>query len=670
VPSILQKFPWYWHRLRAMGPNEIALRLQKKAHQLADAKYKPLRGLPLEPQDCFPRLPKKMDAPGELLAALERNVTEILRGDWRAFGHLPISMGDPPRWHFDNLVGQDRKSSRVFFKLDHRAQPGGADIKVIWEPSRWYQLVRLAMAAWLLDHSRAQEKCVEWLHDWARNNPPFRGLNWTSGLETGIRLIQYTWIDSFLSAAGVPNKTLDELRRQILPPHLWYTWRYKSFGSSANNHLIGELAGIILTLARWPELSKISAPLKEVAALWEKEILAQFAEDGGNNEQALGYHLFSWEFCWQTQRAIESAGSRVSERVTERLIKAGRFYSEIRPENDNWDYGDSDNAFVTPLFAEEANAAREWWRWFNHSASSAALQFWWGDFSRSAPVPGAATSDNPARSNSRRTGTHVTERPTTGALPSWQIFSNSGYAVFRSEDWFARFDFSPLGYLSMAPHGHADALHLSVWFRAEPLIIDPGTGAYYAEKRIRNYLASWAAHNSPHLRSAPIEHPRRLGTFLWGPPHAMPGAKLISPQSILAEITLPYGRASRKITFVPETNSLRIEDSFLHPGKESVVATRWKFAPASHVKSISPGEFRVTSNSRSIWLRTSTSWKMTRSYNPPSELFGKTFSNSASLKSAPLDSIVSPAFRHLATSAYLVLEANGEGPFELMISPG
>src|SRR3954462_14220841 len=125
-----------------MGPNEIALRLQKKAHQLADAKYKPLRGLPLEPQDCFPRLPKKMDAPGELLAALERNVTEILRGDWRAFGHLPISMGDPPKWHFDNLVGQDRKSSRVFFKLDHRAQPGGADIKVIWEPSRWYQLVR------------------------------------------------------------------------------------------------------------------------------------------------------------------------------------------------------------------------------------------------------------------------------------------------------------------------------------------------------------------------------------------------------------------------------------------------------------------------------------------------------------------------------------------------
>ena len=68
-----QKLPWYWHRLRAMRANEIALRLQKKAHQLADAKYKPPRGLTLDPKNCFPALPKRGDAPGELLVGEGRN---------------------------------------------------------------------------------------------------------------------------------------------------------------------------------------------------------------------------------------------------------------------------------------------------------------------------------------------------------------------------------------------------------------------------------------------------------------------------------------------------------------------------------------------------------------------------------------------------------------------
>ncbi|HEV8544200.1 MAG TPA: heparinase II/III family protein [Verrucomicrobiae bacterium] len=668
-----------------MSPSEITLRLQKKAHQIADARYHPRHDLALDPIDCFPLRPKREDAPGELLVLLERNVDEILRSQWKAFGHLPMTLSDPPAWQYDNLAEVTRKSSKPFFKLDHRAQPNGADIKVIWEPNRWYQLVRLAMAAWLLDHGRAQEKCIEWLHHWARDNPPFTGLNWTSGLETGIRLVQYTWIDSFLCAAGVPHKTLDELRGQILTPHLWYTWRYKSFGSSANNHLIGELAGIILALVRWPELSKISSPLKNVAAIWEREVLAQFAEDGGNNEQALGYHLFSWEFCWQTQRALQSAGYEVSKSVGERIIRAGEFYCQIKPEDDVWDFGDSDNAFVTPLFDQETNAAREWWRWFNDSDSSPALKFWWGDFcpegtteSRGSAVPsGLQVSshskpgvETPDYSRLSLRDKDARRRTLGSSLPAgWVVFPDSGYAIFHSEDWFARFDFSALGYLSMAPHGHLDALHVSIWFRGEPVIIDPGTGAYYAEKEIRNYLAGWSAHNSPHLRNPPVDFPRRLGVFLWGLPHEQPTFKEISAHEILAEVPLPYGRVSRALTFVPETNLFRITDRFAHPDNPSPVVSRWKFPTESHLKTIGTGDLLLNARGCSIRLRTS-SWPMARSYNPPHELSRDTFSTSRPLQNVPTECIVSPAFRSLAAAPYLILEANGEGPFELTISPG
>ena len=56
-----------------------------------------------------------------------------------------------------------------------------------------------------------------------------------------------------------------------------------------------------MATARWPELAKCGASLEELRRLWEHEVLAQVAEDGGNKEQALNYQLFSWEFCWQAQ---------------------------------------------------------------------------------------------------------------------------------------------------------------------------------------------------------------------------------------------------------------------------------------------------------------------------------------------------------------------------------
>src|SRR5262245_35069743 len=168
--SKLSKIPWYWHRLWAMSPREVLLRVEKKGHQFADRKYTPPAELALDATGHFPKLPDKNAAPQELLRGLRTNLEEIRKGQWRAFGHLPLKVDDPPPWHADNLVAKDLRSSENAFKLDHRAQPDGADIKVLWEPNRWYQLVRLAMAAWLQDDSKAQEKCVEWLHDWSTQN--------------------------------------------------------------------------------------------------------------------------------------------------------------------------------------------------------------------------------------------------------------------------------------------------------------------------------------------------------------------------------------------------------------------------------------------------------------------------------------------------------------------
>src|SRR5205814_875963 len=93
---------WYWHRLRAMGPAEIAAHGRRRLYQGRDARQLPdWSGLSLEPTGSFPKLPSTGAAPFALREALRRDAHDILAGRWKAFGHLDIQVEDPPRWQKD-----------------------------------------------------------------------------------------------------------------------------------------------------------------------------------------------------------------------------------------------------------------------------------------------------------------------------------------------------------------------------------------------------------------------------------------------------------------------------------------------------------------------------------------------------------------------------------------
>src|SRR5437867_1433080 len=179
---------WYWHRLRAMSLAEMGGHLRKKIYQFTDArKHRDWAAVRLESSGLFPKLPDPATAPAVLREALQRDAERILAGRWRAFGHLELKVDDPPQWHMDYLVGKDLATDESAFKLNHRELPGGADIKLIWELSRWYELVRLAQAAYVLGDKQAGQICVRWLEDWVARNPPDLGRNWTSALAAGTR---------------------------------------------------------------------------------------------------------------------------------------------------------------------------------------------------------------------------------------------------------------------------------------------------------------------------------------------------------------------------------------------------------------------------------------------------------------------------------------------------
>ena len=79
----------------------------------------------------------------------------------------------------------------------------------------------------------------------------------------------------------------------------------------------------------------------------ERETLTQFHADGGNFEQALNYHFYSWEFCWEAAQALDAVGELTAsrrERIHGRLGKSARLFREVQVPSAPWDYGASDDA--------------------------------------------------------------------------------------------------------------------------------------------------------------------------------------------------------------------------------------------------------------------------------------------------------------------------------------
>jgi uncharacterized heparinase superfamily protein len=108
-------------------------------------------------------------------------------------------------------------------------------------------------------------------------------------------------------------------------------------------------------------------------------------------------------------------------------------------------------------------------------------------------------------------------------IPNYKIRQNSkfypeeGHFIFRKQtnenEIYMHFDAAPLGYLSIAAHGHADALSFILHLNGNPIFIDSGTYSYHVAKEWREYFVSTMAHNTVCINNQ--DQSNHVGDTMW-----------------------------------------------------------------------------------------------------------------------------------------------------------
>jgi len=515
IAEMKKRFGWRLNRLRCMTPAEISHRVARALATRAErAGLLGAGGVPAPDLAPTPRFwvhtTAKVDA-APYLAAADR----IAAGRLDIFALRNADLGSPPRWNRDPKTGVE--APLCFGKLlDYRNPRLVGDIKYLWEPNRHLHLVTLAQAHALSGDPRYFHVLRQHLEDWFDMCPYRKGPNWTSALEAAIRLIN--WSIAWQLLGGVRSALFESvegarLRQRWLESvhqHAQFVRGHFSLDSSANNHLIGEAAGLFVAALTWPHWSGTREWLKAAKTILEREALLQNAPDGVNREQAVAYQQFVLDLLLFTLLAGKANGQWFSVAYESRIEAMLEYLASIMDAGGNVPMlGDSDDGAVARL-AEGGNFSP-----YRSLLASGAILLGRGDFKVKA-----GALDDKTRWLMGEQADRLFDGQCTAEtqLPVRQAFPQGGYYIlgcdFESESEIRLIaDAGPLGYQTIAAHGHADALAFTLSVGGLEFLIDPGTFAYHAEAPWRRYFRGTSAHNT--LSVDGLDQSQSGGNFMW-----------------------------------------------------------------------------------------------------------------------------------------------------------
>ena len=512
------RLAWYARRLGRMSPAEIAWRAREQALRRGWRSRQVLPGAtaalpPLTAAEALPVRPFTTVLPPELAnrvpdaarAAIVADAERLLKGEWEMLGAVRTDMVQPD-WFWDPVTGRRSSPDAYAFSLNQRDEAAVGNIKQVWEVNRLQHLTLLSTAWFLTGQEAYAQRVADQLRSWLRENPFLSGVNWTSGIELGVRLINLAWIRRLLDSwPGVVDlfEHSETTVRQIRW-HQEYLAAFESRGSSANNHVIAEAAGQLAASCAFPWFPESERWRRDAASLLARSLASNTFPSGVNRELASDYHGFVFELGVFAAAEAFAAGAPVSA-DTWRLLcamadaMAALVDARVQPPRQ----GDSDEGRVVLLddpghnrwpallsLADGVFCRLPWWPTVRQEAGGVLLS--------SLAGGGREVSGRPSARQDR--------------------FADAGLSILRTDpasppELWCRCDGGPHGFLSIAAHAHADALSVEVRYGGIDVLADPGTYCYHGEPAWRSYFQSTIGHNTVEVGGR--WQSLRGGAFLW-----------------------------------------------------------------------------------------------------------------------------------------------------------
>lgn len=494
-----EKLGWYINRLRAMSPAEIVARgnlaIKKQNWQRRREWSAPQPNLTNQDVWKLPSLSSEVTAEKQgILDEADR----YLQGKYTL---LNLSYEESEiDWHLDP---QTKITAPLEFalELNYREPTLVGNIKNIWEKNRHHHLTILALAYALSKNEDYAIAVEQQLDSWIKANPFPQGVNWASSLELGVRLISWIWCDRLLRGSAVHDRLFgaDGSLWSAIYWHQWLIAQHYSHGSSSNNHLVGEMAGLFITASLLPVFPESSSWQSLSRKILEREVSRQTFPSGINREQAFDYQIFSLEFFLLAGIEAERLGEPFSANYqdwTRRMVEV--IPSLVDMGGNRPQYGDGDEGMalqLRPLGSSRLN----WLYRLGRQGLGAQV-----------PLP----SNNSGLLAASLIGADFPDsvgeiESTSGSVG----FEDAGLFVLASGEVFCLADAGCLGFLSIAAHGHADALSFTLSVGGEPIIVDPGTYLYHSQPEWRGYFRSTKAHNT--ILADGVDQSEPAGNFLW-----------------------------------------------------------------------------------------------------------------------------------------------------------
>jgi hypothetical protein len=496
---------WKLNRLASMDRREIAYRAVRQARSTLErfglfAAKVPARLDGATGRAWIDPLPRQFDARKYCNAA-----DRIVAGEFDVFALRPAQLGFPPQWNRDPKTG--RVAPLAFGKaLNYRDPRIVGDIKYLWEPSRHAELLTLAQA-WHLSHEpRYAAACRTLLDSWFKQCPYARGPHWSSSLEHAMRLINWSFAWHLL---GEEREPIRERWLAAIFQHCHFIAGHFSRYSSANNHLLGELTGLFVAATTWPLWPQSKAWRETAQRELQQQALTQNGSDGVNREQAVWYHHEVADMLLIAGLVARANGLELAADYWRRLEAMLDYIASIMDVGGNVaNFGDADDAIIARLDpAADVHVYRS-------LLATGAVVFERPDLKHKA----GAFDDKSRWLLGDRAAAQFACLPSSAKHSPRREFAVAGYYVLGHDLETPRevrivADAGRLGYLSIAAHGHADALSFTLSAAGEELLIDPGTFAYHTQKQWRDYFRGTSAHNT--LRIDGQDQSVGAGNFLW-----------------------------------------------------------------------------------------------------------------------------------------------------------